>query len=272
MKGVRLTPPQVRAIARVWTGTPKNEARLAKLYGVEPRALRLIARRGGNRRAKMKLVRWTAEAVATLRARYAGTPTTQLVDVLGKDYQAIWRKARTLGLQKDAAVVAAERAKVNRLLAEAGKAFRIKPGNVPQNKGRKMPAGYAPGRMRETQFRPGVRSGKAAEHYLAVGAEREIGGYLYRKVADVPNVAYTVNWKLVHVLAWEAHHGKPVPPGHRLRFRDGDRRNVAVDNLELVTLADNMARNTIHRYPPELKDAIRLQARLERTIERRQTA
>lgn len=268
MKGVRLTPPQVRAIARVWTGTPKNEARLAKLYGVGPRALRLIARRGGNRRATKKPVRWTPEAVATLRARYAGTPTRQLVDVLGKDYQAIWRKARDLGLLKDPAVVAAERARAHRKLAEAGKAYRIKPGAVPPNKGKKMPAGYAPGRMRETQF----RKGQANHNRMPIGAEREIDGYLYRKVADVRYVPHTVNWKLVHVLAWEAHHGKPVPPGHRLRFRDGDRRNVDVANLELVTFADSMARNTIHRYPPELKDAIRLQARLERTIERRQAA
>lgn len=51
-----------------------------------------------------------------------------------------------------------------------------------------------------------------------------------------------------------------------MAFRDGDRRNVTLDNLECVSRAENMRRNTIHRYPPELKQAIRAVAKLRRTL------
>lgn len=38
----------------------------------------------------------------------------------------------------------------------------------------------------------------------------------------------------LHQLIWQEAHG-PIPPGHVLTFRDGDRANCRLDNLELVT-------------------------------------
>ena len=70
----------------------------------------------------------------------------------------------------------------------------------------------------------------------------------------------------MHLLVWRAAHG-PAPAGHAVIFRDGDKRNVALSNLECVSRAENMRRNSIHRYPPELKKTIRAAAKLRRTIE-----
>jgi hypothetical protein len=69
----------------------------------------------------------------------------------------------------------------------------------------------------------------------------------------------------VHILLWQEHNGQ-VPAGHCVCFVDGNKQHVALDNLELITRAERMRRNTIHRYPPELKDAIRTVAKLKRTI------
>jgi hypothetical protein len=90
---------------------------------------------------------------------------------------------------------------------------------VPANKGLRRP-GWGPGRMKTTQFK-GQRNGTAAAHWMPIGSTRLIDGYVYVKVADVPNVPYMVNWKPEHHLIWTRAHG-PMPPGMR-SLRNGDR-------------------------------------------------
>lgn len=77
------------------------------------------------------------------------------------------------------------------------------------------------------------------------------------------------DWRMVHHLVWEQHTGRPVPEGHALVFRDGNPLNVDLDNLEQVTRAELMRRNTIHRLPEELADVCRLKGVLTRVINNR---
>lgn len=261
MKGHALSAAQVRAIARAFNGKPKNRTRLAAIYRVTERAIVAAARRGGSTKAPRRFVRkyWTVVQLRTLRTKYPGVRTDELAAELGMDLDATYRMAAKLGLKKSREYLASEACHRNK---QGGNSGSFKKGIVPHNKGKKMPPGWSPGRMRETQFKKG---GKNA-NWMPIGAERDIDGFLYVKVADVPYVAYSVNWKPVHVLAWERHHGAPVPPKHVVRFIDGNRRNFEISNLELVSLAENMSRNTINRYPPELRAAIRVQRKLERTI------
>jgi len=72
-------------------------------------------------------------------------------------------------------------------------------------------------------------------------------------------------WKMLHVHIWEENNG-PTPEGMIIVFKDGDTFNPDLSNLELITRAENMQRNTIHRFPAELKEQIRLLAKLERKI------
>ena len=118
--------------------------------------------------------------------------------------------------------------------------------------------------MQETQFKRGVPS----RNVMAIGSTRLCDGYVYVKVAAVPNVPYTVNWLPLHILEWERVHG-PLPAGHCLWFKDGDRLHVDLDNLELHTRAENMARNSVHNLPAPLKATVRLLGALNRTIRRR---
>jgi len=55
-------------------------------------------------------------------------------------------------------------------------------------------------------------------------------------------------------MLWEEHNGA-VPTGHFLVFKDRTPANISIDNLELVTRAENMRRNSIDRYPPEYRQA-----------------
>ncbi|MCP5428569.1 MAG: HNH endonuclease [Chromatiaceae bacterium] len=50
-------------------------------------------------------------------------------------------------------------------------------------------------------------------------------------------------------------------------FRNGDKRDIRLANLELISRSENMRRNQIHRYPPELKQVMQLAGKLRRAID-----
>lgn len=84
-----------------------------------------------------------------------------------------------------------------------------------------------------------------------IGAERvDKDNVLYRKVSSTGEKRK--DWRPVHLLNWEAEHG-PVPDGHILVFVDGDKENLALSNLMLIDRAENMARNSVARYGPEIQ-------------------
>ena len=61
-----------------------------------------------------------------------------------------------------------------------------------------------------------------------------------------------------------------MPPKHVVVFRNGDRADIRIENLECISRRELAARNTIHRYPPEVKELIRLQGKVNRAIRRRE--
>lgn len=102
-------------------------------------------------------------------------------------------------------------------------------GNVPANKGKKMPFNA---NSAATQFKKGMRQGVAEKLYKPIGTERlSKDGYLERKIHD--GLPLQSRWRAVHLIEWEAING-PLPDGHCLKCIDGDRRNVAPDNWECI--------------------------------------
>jgi hypothetical protein len=84
-------------------------------------------------------------------------------------------------------------------------------------------------------------------------------GYIKRKIAEPKT------WVYVHRYEWERAFG-PIPKTHALTFKDGDKTNVSLDNLELRTKREIMLRNSVHNLPPELVEVIQLQGALKRKI------
>jgi hypothetical protein len=91
-------------------------------------------------------------------------------------------------------------------------------------------------------------------------------------VTDDPSIFPVKRWRPVHVLVWEAKHGS-IPAGHICVFkRDAKtlvRSEITVDRLEVVSLAENMLRNTIHHLPKPLVQVIMLRGALNRKIRNR---
>lgn len=206
---------------------------------------------------------WTPPEDEQIRQLYPGTSTKRIAEQLGRTLTMVYQRARILGLSKSAEYMASPDAYRLRRDNPRGVAFRFPKGHVPHNKGKRMP-GWSRGRMRETQFPKGNRP----QTWKPVGTEVvDRDGYLKRKIADDPNVASRHNWVFVHVEAWTKVHG-PVPAGYAVVFKDGDKSNIAIGNLECISRQDLMRRNTVHNLPPELARVIQLNGALKRRIRR----
>jgi HNH endonuclease len=202
---------------------------------------------------------WRDWELDCLRTLYPTTPTKTLSHTLSRSESSIYGKAATLGLRKSAEYLDGPDACRLRRGDPVGAAFRFRPGHIPANKGLRRP-GWSRGRMAETQFKPGNKP----HTWKPIGSTRfSKEGYLQRKVSDTGYPPR--DWVGVHVLMWEEEHG-PVPEGHAVAFKDRHKANICPGNLELVSRAELMRRNTIHNYPPELAGVIRLSASLKRKL------
>jgi len=182
------------------------------------------------------ILNWTAQELETLREKY---PTTRTADLLplfpGRHLGQLHSKAGCLGLHKDKETIRAMQRE-------------------------KMANPNHPGRSKETQFKRGNRSNT----WKPIGSERVFkGGYLQRKVTDTGYPPR--DWVFVHHIVWREA-GNDIPRGYRLIFKDGNMRNITVENLELVTIADLMRRNSVHRYGPEFSKVVQLRGAITRQI------
>jgi hypothetical protein len=207
---------------------------------------------------------WTPEELVHLLSQYPDTPTRALAERLGRPLASVYQKAQNLGLKKSQAYLDSPAS--GRLMPgdARGEAGRFMAGKRPWNKGKRYDAG---GRSAETRFKKGERRGKANANYQPIGAERITkDGYRQRKVND--DLPMQRRWKMLHVIVWEDSHGQ-VPDGHAVTFKDGDRLNCVIDNLALVSRRELCRRNSIQRYPEELRELMRLKGRVTRQINKR---
>lgn len=207
---------------------------------------------------------WSRADDALIRQWYPHDRTAAIAEMLGCSVASIYNRAHKLGLHKSAAYLASPAA--CRTNGRQGIGSRFPKGHVPMNKGLRRP-GWGPGRMKETQFKRGERRGVAVELYKPIGTERvSKDGYMERKVNDW--MPLQRRWRAVHLLLWEAANG-PLPKGHAIAFRNGDKTDIRLDNLECIPRAELMARNTVHRLPKPLAEAIQLLGALRRQLQKR---
>jgi len=202
---------------------------------------------------------WQDWELSLLRADYPHKQTTKLAKILRRSTTSVYQRAQLLGLRKSETYLASPGACRLRRGDNVGAAHRFVPGHVPANKGLRRP-GWSRGRMAETQFKPGNKP----HTWKPIGSTRySKEGYLQRKVSDTGYPPR--DWVGEHILMWQEAHG-PVPPGFAVSFKDGNKANVVLENVVLISRRELMQRNTIHRFPPDLADAIRLNGSLKRRL------
>lgn len=201
---------------------------------------------------------WTPKALALLRRLYPHTRSPVIAARLGTNVSRVYSMAYALGLKKSQTYLAGKDSSRLRT-GEAGRNTRFVPGHAPHNKGVK--GWMAGGRSAETRFKPGQVTKRWDPEQYAVGALRmNAAGYVDMKMHD----GYRP-WKQFHRVLWEDANG-PIPRGLRLVFKDRDPLNLCLENLELLSAAEMMRRNTIHNLPAPLKTAIQLLGQLKRRI------
>ncbi len=208
----------------------------------------------------LRIRRWTAQEIKELRARFPDEPTAKLARDLGRPVASLYNLAHKLRVRKSAAFYASPAS--GRTNGRQGIGYRFRKGQASWNKG--MKGLRTPG-SEKGWFKKGA---KPANTWKPIGTEVVTkDGYVVRKVTDIGG--YNNNdWKFVHHLAWEKRRG-PVPPGHALIFRNGNKRDFRIKNLQLLTRAQLMKKNSIHNYPEPIKDLIRWGGVLTRVINQR---
>lgn len=204
---------------------------------------------------------WSFAEDFHLQRFYPHVPTNVIAARLGRPVHTIYRRAAwNLDLRKTEIYLASPAARrLGREFSLRSIACRFRKGIIPHNKGLRRP-GWAPGRMRETQF----KKGQQPSNTMALWSFRLVDGYLMLKTG-APTPKPTAGWEYVHRLIWEQSHG-PIPQGYRIWWKDGDHLNNSLANLELLSGQDHMARTTLHNLPPELRELIHLTGAVNRQI------
>ncbi len=160
---------------------------------------------------------WTSREQKLLMELYPDTNNREIADRIGRSISAIKNRAQQMGLRKSE----------EHLKLRAG---RWQKGQEAFNKGLK---GLRVPGCEKTWFKKGNRP----HNCYPVGTTRCINrGYTEIKVAE-PN-----KWEFLHRHIWEQAHG-PLQPGEIVVFRDGDKTNCKLDNLQKITRGINARRN-----------------------------
>ncbi|QQV90551.1 HNH endonuclease [Polaribacter phage Freya_1] len=176
-------------------------------------------------------------------------PVKRLADEVGCTYGRIMRFLKKNDLE------------IPRELIEKRKLeSRKKKGDVAYNKGLKQPEYMSKESIEKTK-KTRFKKGQLPKNTLKVGSERLTkDGYIELKIAD-PN-----KWILKQRYIYETYHKVKLKKGEIVVFIDGNNRNFTPVNLEKITKSENMNRNSIHRYPKEVKQNIILLAKVRKTL------
>ncbi len=190
-----------------------------------------------------------------IKARYPYEPTKTLAAELNITPYSLYHIAYRLGLKKDPEYRKTTYWKKG---CQAGVATQFKKGHVPLNKGQKM-SKKTYNKVAHTMFKKGNKppNTKPADA-VTIRMDNSNIPYKYLKIRDS-------NWQLMHRVIYEQYHG-PIPKGSIVTFKDANTMNCHIDNLICITMAENMIRNSIQRYPEELKKVIRLNSKLKKQI------
>jgi hypothetical protein len=253
-----------RPITAVYQKANKLKLRKSARFNASPASGRKFD--GNPRWAK-----WSPEEDAILRARYPHEIARTIGRDIGRPLPGIHARAKALGIEKSETFWT-DPSKSGRIEPgdprAIGKSGRFPKGHVPANKGLRRP-GFAPGRMRETQFKKGHKRNSFKEIPLGgVRLETKQRVWLVKVRMDGP---WQFRWKPLARIVWERERGA-IPKGYVVRINGWDTRGpeppeaVTIDRLECLSMADNLRRNSIYRFPEPIVKAIKAKGYLSRAI------
>ena len=184
---------------------------------------------------------WSVEDLKKLKELYPKHEAKELVDVFGRSLKAIYSATKKYKMK-------------------SGRDGRFKKGHIAHNKGKKQIEFMTPDGIERT-IPTRFKKGCIPHNKNPLGSERiNFDGYIEIKTKE-PDL-----YELKHRIIWREKFGQ-IPPSHNIQFKDGNRQNLDIDNLYMISRADQLKyANSIHNYPHEICETIRTLGLLSRQI------
>lgn len=186
-----------------------------------------------------------------IKREFPKRKTQDIANELNLKYYQVAGHANRQGLKKTPEYMATQGGRTN---GKRGVSTRFKKGHVPANKGKKMPP-----ELLEKVSSTWYKKGHQPHNTKYNGYERiSKDGYIERRISKGV-------FKAVHRIVWEKVNG-PVPQNHIVVFKDRNKLNSNIENLECISYEQNMKRNSIVRYPSDVISIIKLNHKLKKKI------
>lgn len=193
---------------------------------------------------RKKVHRYTAEQLTFLKGAYVSMSRRSVTKSFNARFGIVLSEAQISACLKNHRI-------------HSGRAGFFVKGHTPWNHGKKGCTAPNSG-----QF----KSGHMPRNKRRLWSERICrDGYIEISVPERnPHTGAPTRFRQKHVWLWEMENG-PVPKGHALAFKDGNRLNCVIENLMMVTRSELLCLN-LHGYngtKGELKPSVLALAKLE---------
>ena len=187
--------------------------------------------------------------------RYPFESTALLAKDLGLTISQVYNIAWFYKIHKDPIYLKTAASGRYKAGMRSGEAFQFKPGHIPKNKGVKMPAEIYE-KVKPTMYKKGSKPHNTKPVGTIHNRADKTGRlYQYIKIKDS-------QWELLQRHVWTQANGE-IPKGCVINFIDGNFMNCELSNLQVKTRGEMAIMNSIHRYPAEVRDLIKLTNKLK---------
>ena len=177
----------------------------------------------------MKKIKWTDEIVQFMIDNYQGKDNIELANLLNEKFN----------LDANADKISNVKTKLKKKGINLRTGINrgcIKKGNIPANKGKKWDD-YLTKEQQDNCRKTTFKKGNIPHNHKKVGSERiTVDGYIEIKVAE-PN-----KWESKAKVIYEEKYGK-IPKGSKIIYLDGNRLNLDINNLKLISNHENLIMN-----------------------------
>ena len=183
---------------------------------------------------------------------YPNHSSKYIAELLGVSISKVYNIAWTNKVKKSAEYMLTPES--GRII-EPSVANQFKPGHTPHNKGKQISAEIYE-KVLPTMFKKGRKPHNTKpEGTINLRADKTGRFYQYIKIKDS-------HWELLQRHIWTQANGE-IPAGSVVNFIDGNYMNCELSNLQLKTRGEMAIMNSIHRYPAEVRDLIKLNNKLK---------
>lgn len=197
---------------------------------------------------------FTPEEDSFIIENYLTMPIKTMASKIGRSHEGIRGRLKNFNLEIPKDLI--EQRKIE---------SRYKKGREPENKGRKQSEYMSPemiAKTARTRFKKGQTPHNALQDWQE-SIVKDKRGIPYIKI-KVPGERILI---YKHVWLWREANGK-IPKGSIIVFKDKNTMNFDLENLECITKAENMLRNSIQNYPEDLKQVIQAKSILNKTLKK----